>query len=96
MLPSASRFVIPWHLRPLVHALDRMHLGVNPAVVDVDAQKHGHGEPDHDDEEEKSIADVASAVSNEADDKQANERARLSREGYNGSLDDTNANAPCL
>ena len=81
MLPSASRFVIPWRLRPIVHALDRVRLRVNPALVDVDAQKHGHGEPDHDDEEEKSIADVAGAVGDETDDERADERARLSRQG---------------
>ena len=68
----------------LVHALNRIRLRINPALVDVDAQKHRHGEPDDNDEEEKGIADVTGAVGYEADDEQADERARLSRQGEDG------------
>ena len=64
-----------------MHALDRIRLRVNPALVDVDAQEHGHGGPDHHDEEEKSITNVAGAVGDETDDERADKRARLSREG---------------
>ena len=55
--------------------LDRIRLRVNLALVNVDAQKHRHGEPDHNNKEEKSIADVAGAVGDEANDERANERA---------------------
>jgi hypothetical protein len=58
--------------------LDRVRLGVDPTLFDVDAQQHGHCEPYHDDEKEKGVADVAGAVSDETDDERTDERARLS------------------
>lgn len=65
-------------LHSLWGALDRVRLGVDPATFDVDAPEHGYREPYHDNEEEKRVANVAGAVSDEADDERADERARLS------------------
>ena len=59
-------------------ALDSVRLGVDPTLFNVDTQEDGYGEPHHDEEEEKGVANVAGAVGNESDDERTNERARLS------------------
>ena len=65
----------------LVHALVRIRLRVDLALVDVDAQEYRHGGPDDYDEEEKGMAGIIGAASDETDDERADDdRSRLSRE----------------
>jgi hypothetical protein len=51
---------------------------VNPSLLYIHTQEHWHSKPNHEHEEEKRVADISCAVSDNAHDQRTNERARLS------------------
>lgn len=50
-------------------------LSIFASALDVDRHQYGHGRPDHRNEEEERVSDVASGVRNEPNDKRADKRA---------------------
>jgi hypothetical protein len=48
-----------------------------PALLDIDAHQHRNRHPNHKNKEKECISNISSGVSNQADEKWAQERARL-------------------